>query len=260
MQQLLLDENNVIEPKERFWQRYFQIEAAEPPRKFDWFFGVIMPVICFVFDPTVFKGGVLGPAFLGTFKPFAYLLSFVSVMAMAAWLIWGAKLKWFNAFLAGLFLVSGIISLGIGLVLFPFSMLGLLILIGALGFTPLFSSVVFLRNAFRAFQMAKPFLEKGVLIRSFALAAIFSAVVPSVINLEIKRVLDEMEKGDAQTIRANSRILKYAVPIINLDKLALRYHRSAPDQGETEEMRTIADVYKELTGEDIETKGRILID
>lgn len=195
MQQLQLDENNIIESKKRFWER-----ETESPRKFDWFFGVIMPVICFVFDPIVFKGG---GAILGTYKPFAYLLSFVSVMAMSAWLIWGAKLKWFNGFLAGLFLVVGIVSIGIGVVLLPYSLIGLVILIGALGFTPLFTSIVFLRNAFRAFQAAKPFLDSSVLVRSFALAAIFSAVVPAVINVEINKLTKEMKIGDAQKIRRN---------------------------------------------------------
>ena len=260
MQQLNLDENNLIEPQKRFWQRQFQVEATESQKKFDWIFGVIMPVICFVLDPTVFKGGVLGPAFLGNYKPFAYILSFVSVMAMSAWLIWGAKLKWFNSALAGLFLVGGIISFAIGFVLLPFSLLGLIVLIGALGFTPLFSSIVFFRNAFRAFQTAKPFLEKSVLVRSFALAAIFTAVVPLVINSQIKRVLDEMETGDAQTIYKNAGILKYTAPLVNFDKFALRYHRNAPEKRQTKEMQAIAEVYKELTGEDIETKGSVLMD
>ena len=216
MQQLNLDENNIIEveaaSESGFWRRQFQKDATKSQRKFDWFFGVVMPVVCFAFDPIVFKGG---GAILGTYKPFAYLLSFTSVMAMSAWLIWGAKLKWFNAFSAGLFLVVGIISVGIGVVIFPYSLLGLIILIGALGFTPLFTSLVFIRNTFRAYQVAKPFLDGGVLIRSFALAAIFSAVVPVVINLEIVRFINEMENGDAQTIEKNTRILKYVSPIVN---------------------------------------------
>jgi hypothetical protein len=92
MQRLRLYEDAIILPKIGFWRRQFQTEATKSQKKFDWAFGVILPVICFVFDPVVFKGGGFGVAFLGAFKPFAYLLSFVSVMAMSAWLIWGAKL------------------------------------------------------------------------------------------------------------------------------------------------------------------------
>ncbi len=218
MQQLRLNEDNILdeveisEPRKLFWRRQFQKDATRSQKIFDWFFGVIMPVICFVFDPIVFKGG---GAILGTYKPFAYLLSFGSVMAMSAWLIWGAKLKWFNAFSAGLFLVVGIISGCIGVIIFPYSLMGLIILIGALGFTPLFTSLVFIRNTFRAYQSAKPFLDGGVLVRSFALAAIFSAVVPAVINLEIVKLINEMKNGDAQTIEKNTRILKYISPIVD---------------------------------------------
>ena len=247
MQQLLLDENNIIEPKKGFWRRQFH-KMTDSQRKFDWFFGVIMPVICFMFDPIVFKTN-MGTALIGTYKPFAYLLSFVSVMAMLAWLMWGAELKWFSAFLAGLFLVSGIISLGIGIVLFPFSLIGLIFLIGILGFTPLFTAIVFLRNAFRAFQTAKPFLEKGVLIRAFVLAAIFSAVVPAIINIEIKRILDEMVNGDAQTIHDNARILKYMAPITNFDALTFNYSRKYDAQC-TEQTNAIGEEYKNLTGKD----------
>ena len=254
MQQLKLnetdisDENIADEPRKTFWRRQFQIESTRAQRKFDWFFGVIMPVICFVFDPIVFKGSGFGTALLGTYKPFAYLLSFVSVMAMSAWLIWGVKLKWLNAFLAGFFLVGGIVSLSIGVVLFPFSLMGLIILIGVLGFTPLFSSIVFFRNAFRSFQTAKPFFESGVLIRSFVITAIFSTVIPAIINVEIKRMMDEMLNGDAETIHARAQILKYVAPITNFDALTFKYSRSRDPQF-NEETKALTEEYKNLAGE-----------
>ncbi len=218
-----------------------------------------MPVVCFVFDPTIFKGNAIGTAVLGNFKPFAYLLSFVSVMAMSAWLIWRAKLKWLNAFLAGLFLVGGIISLGIGVVLLPVSLLGLIILIGILGLTPLFSAIVFLRNAFRAFQAAKPFLEKSVLVRTFALTVIFSAVIPSIINVEIERTLEEIANGDVQTIRTKSQILSYAAPIVNFDVLAARYFtKSKPE--DIERNQVFAEEYEYLTGKSLVTNNGFMMD
>ncbi len=259
MIELKLNEEET-EPQKGFWQRQFQTETTESQKTFDWLFGVILPVVCFVFDPIVFKGDAWGAAYLRTYKPFAYILSFVSVMAMSAWLIWGEKLKWLNAFLAGLFIVGGIVSLSLGIILSPISLLGLIILIGALGFTPILSAVVYLRNSLRAYQATKPFLEKGVLVYSFALSALFSAVVPSVINAETNRALDRMIKGDARTVHAEFQSLKYVAPLINFDVLALHYHRSAPEERETEKMKTIAEIYKEMTGEDLERKTRVLMD
>lgn len=195
MQTLGLEENKEIETtnEKGFWRRQFQPQATDAQRKFDWLFGVILPVICFVFDPIVFTGGYRDKV-LADYQSFAYVLSFAAVMAMAAWLIWGAKLKWLNAPLAGLFIVSSVVALGIGVYIFPLSVLGLLILIGALGFTPLFFAVTFLRNSVRAYRAAKPFLEKKILVYSFLLAALFSAVVPSVINVEINRLKHETKR------------------------------------------------------------------
>jgi hypothetical protein len=260
MQQLGLNEESDMNVKKGFWRRQFQKEATKSQKIFDWIFGVIMPVVCFAFDPVVFKGNAMGTAYLADYKPFAYILSFVSVMAMAAWLIWGAKLKWLGAFLAGLFFVGGTISLGIGVILFPISLLGLLILIGVLGFTPLFSSLVYLRNSLRAYESARPFLEKRVLANSFFLSLILSTVIPSISNVQIKKAVDEMKGGDVRTIRAKAQSLKYFAFLANLDGLALRYQRAEPAKRETEEMKAIAEAFKELTGEDIKTKTQVLFD
>ncbi|MDQ6786134.1 MAG: hypothetical protein M3033_04865 [Acidobacteriota bacterium] len=52
-------------PKKGFWRRQFQKESTKSQRKFDWIFGVIMPVIYFAFGPVVFKDGFFGGALFG---------------------------------------------------------------------------------------------------------------------------------------------------------------------------------------------------
>jgi hypothetical protein len=254
MQQLGLNEESDLEVKNGFWRRQFQQEATKSQKRFDWIFGVVLPVACFFFDPIVFRTSGFGGAFLGTYKPFAYILSFVSIMAMMAWLIWGAKLKWLGGALAGLFFVGGIVSLGIGIVLFPLSLFGLIIAIGALGFTPLFSALVYLRNSLRAYESARPFLEKGVLVNSFFLSLILSTVIPSVANVQIKKALDEMLKGDARTIRSNGQKLKFVAPLVNFDVLVERYHF----KGNETEKELLAEEYQRLTGKDIRNLERFM--
>lgn len=185
-----LDTELTPESNAGFWRRQFQQRSTTAQRKFDWLFGVFLPIVCFVFDPIVFTN----ETYLGGYKSFGYFFSFVSVMAMSAWLIWGAKLKGFNAVLAGLFSVGSVVAFGIGIIIFPISVLGLIILIGALGFTPLFTTIVFLRNSVRAFRAAKPFFEKKTLVYAFSLAALFSAVVPSVANVEINKLKNVASK------------------------------------------------------------------
>ena len=56
-------------------------------------------------------------------------------------------------------------------------------MIGVLGFTPLFTSIIYARNALRATRAAGPFLGKQVAIRAMVLSGMFALVVPYVINV-----------------------------------------------------------------------------
>lgn len=170
-----------VEAKSGFWRRQFQQEQTSAQKKFDWIFGVVLPVVCFFFDPIVFVSG--GMEHLHDYKIGVYLLTYVSIMAMVAWLLWREKLKWLNAVLAGLFAAGALVALTIGIVIFPISLVGLIFLIGALGFTPLITSVIYARNSVRATRAARPFLEKYVLVHILAVSAIFSLVIPYVVNI-----------------------------------------------------------------------------
>ncbi len=234
-----------VEVKESFWKRQFKKEGTKPQIIFDWTFGIVMPVICFAFDPLIFKSeGLFINSYLGFMKPFAYLLSFVSIMALMAWLIWGARLKWLNGFLAGLFLAGGLTSALVGIVMLPVSLLGLLILVGILGFTPFFTSIVYLRNGIRAYNSAEPFVGSRALNYALILTGLYSLVVPAVINLEIKELIDEMKTGNAQTVRQNAKYLNYVAPITNFDSLRKTYHQYP--QGHPKR-QAIAEVYEDLS-------------
>ncbi len=183
-----LDLNDDVKPDRRsgFWRRQFDEKATRSQREFDWLFGVIMPPVCFFLDPFVFRtfdgaDGKLLPAI----SPFVYILSYTAVMGLAAWLLWGSRFRGLGAALSALFAIAGLVSLGIGVILLPFSLLGLLVLIGALGFTPLFTAVIFLRNAVRSWRVARSTLDRGLRWHIFGLAALLSAVIPYVINVEI---------------------------------------------------------------------------
>lgn len=201
-----------------FWKRQFQQEHTLRQNIFDWTFGVVLPVACFFFDPIVFEARE-GGALFGKFKPFAYLFTFASIMALIAWLLWRERLKEMSAPLVGLFAVGGFLSLGVGLILFPISVIGLIAIIGALGFTPLFTSFVFFRNSVRTARVGKAVLGKRVLAGSAVLAALFAVVVPYLVNTEIERRLRLMETCDLSEFQANARVLKFVGPLLSLDRL-----------------------------------------
>jgi len=101
-------EKYVAIKKGGFWRRQFDGRVTSGQRTFDWVFGVTLPVICVFFDPVVFNSTMHEPALLGAYKSGAYLLSFIAVITTMAWLLWGAKLKWLNAILSGLFAASDV--------------------------------------------------------------------------------------------------------------------------------------------------------
>ena len=166
-----------------FWKRRLRKAANTKPKFFDWFFGVLMPIVCFVFDPFVFKSFyAVGKGVLFDYLPFAYSLSFMSIMALIAWLLWGEKLKGWSVVVSGVLIAGAAVSLLIGLALFPLSLLGLMVIIGAFGFTPLFTFTVFWRNSVRAFITARPYFENGLLTRTVGLVTLFSLAGPIVLN------------------------------------------------------------------------------
>jgi hypothetical protein len=248
--------NSSAKPKTGYWRRQFQPLGNTKQKYYDWIFGIILPVICFVFDPVVFKGGIGEDALFASYRPFAYVLCFACIAALAAWLIFGARLRWLSGFFAGLFFLGGSISLGVGLILFPFSLIGLMVLIGALGFTPLFTAVVYLRNAFRALHASKMFLVKTVRIYAFAFGIVFSASLALTINREVSNSLANIEFGDAQTVYAERTKLKILAPLFDSDKLVSSYRRESND---SEKSKALAEVYGEITGRNIDNAtGRLV--
>jgi hypothetical protein len=74
-----------------YWKRQFAEEPTYKQRVFDWLFGVIIPTICVAADPIVFRGFEGG--LLATYRPFAYILSFISILSMTAFLLWRGFLE-----------------------------------------------------------------------------------------------------------------------------------------------------------------------
>jgi hypothetical protein len=181
------DENEMAEwlaGRPSFLKRQLKKATKTTPTVWDWIFGALMPVFCFVADPIVFKNAFFsrGDGFLSDFSPFAHLLSFLSIMSLAAWLIWGERLKGLAALVSGVMFAGAVISLAIGFLLLPLSLFGMIFLIGLLGFTPFFTFMVLWRNAMRAFIAAKPHFESGVLTRTVGLSALFTLAIPMIFN------------------------------------------------------------------------------
>jgi hypothetical protein len=112
-----------------------------------------MPLVCFAFDPIVFRGSFEpGGAIFKAYQVPAYVIAFGSIMALAAWLLWGDDLGQWKRPVGIVMGIGAVFALVMAVVLFPYSVLGLLFLIGILGFTPFFTAIIYWRNAVRAMR------------------------------------------------------------------------------------------------------------
>lgn len=255
IQALDLNSDPISDSAPGFWRRQFQQERTRKQTQFDWAFGVVIPTLCVAADPAIFKGGIFNGPYLGSFRPFAYLLSFTSIMAMVAWLCWRERLKSLAAPVAGLFLLGGGVCLVVGVVMFPLSLLGLFVLIGALGFTPFVSSVIYLRNGVRAYRTAGPFLDDRTRWGAAFLAGVFAFVTPYVANKEISNSMSLIVKGNASIIQREAAKLRFVAPLVDPTPASYRYHNGDPREDKAE-LEELAKFYKNVSGEDIENGRR----
>lgn len=183
MQTKPIKENAAPTKRSGFVKRQFSELPTFRQKKFDWTFGVGLPIVCIAADPIVFRNWGGDTTLLSDYKIFAYTLSSVSILAMAAWFLWGSKLGELRPFLGGLFLVAAAISTLVGVAIAPFSAIGIIFYgLGLLGFVPLFSGLVYFRNSFRVLESSAEDMPLKYVARAAMLAVIYALVVPFLLN------------------------------------------------------------------------------
>jgi hypothetical protein len=188
-----------------FWRRQFRAEVTRAQTTFDIAFGILIPIGCFALDPIVFRGASFfrpdaRDGFLGQWQVSAYCFSAIQICTLAVWLIWRDRLGRYSRVITGLLISGALFSLTIGILILPLSLIGLLFLIGALGFIPFFTGIVYLRNAARAefFARSSGWGKQGIQIL-FA-SALLSLALP----LGAQRlILHEVERSVAQITSAS---------------------------------------------------------
>lgn len=149
-------------PQPRFWKRQFSAEVGEGQREFDILVGTLAPVLCLLFDPIVFKSWsnsyIHDPGLYSGYRYLAYISITIGILVLFAhWFVEPLKTNraWSLA-VSGILLYGTVFATAIGILLLPFSVLGLLLaVIGIFGFVPFFTAFVYLRNGVRAFRRAR---------------------------------------------------------------------------------------------------------
>ena len=252
------------EVKPRFFSRQFSDNVTTRQTVFDILFGVVAPILCFVFDPIVFKGsyglGVFDEG-LSRYALLVYIFSALSIVTLSLWLILGGRSSSLNAMIGGVLLAGSACSLVIGIVILPLSLLGLFFFfIGIFGFIPFVTAFVYLRNGIRAVRTATHFARQPELTAMILLGAVL-AITPSVlvqwqINRTVTRSMNDLFTGDAHAAYAATQKLRYFSWTSDFDRVVHAYAR----EKDPTRKDTLAKAYREITGRDIQMRLAILMD
>lgn len=253
---------NVPTAKNGFWKRQFLQKTNRPQLVFDLIFGVAGPILCFVFDPIVFQGGLAGPPFLPDYQGVVYLFSGVEIILLCLWLASGKGSEVSNALIGGALLTGGFFCLTIAILLFPISLIGLAVGIGLFGFTPFFTGIVYLRNGWRALHSDANRSSRLTWATGAVCGFLLVAAIPIVLSVQIRsaaaKSVDEIIRADP--VRAPYAAQQLAVlrffASADVDRIVWAY------DSETDENRKqfLKSCYREITGKDIDRRLLILND
>jgi hypothetical protein len=181
------------------WKKWLKYHAAHLRVGFDFAFGILLPLLCIIADH-IYHFGIFTPdglleGIFWKYNTYCYTEIIIGIVALGYFLFFGRL----SIVLAGALLASGVFSFCLGIVMLPFSLIGLLVGIGIFGFTPFASSFVFFRNARRCWsQLLQHSPQKSP--RSFAAAAFFIGaiilVVPAIPELSANSSIDSIHVFD----------------------------------------------------------------
>ena len=245
-----------------FWRRQFADQVSRPQVVFDVLVGIVAPILCFAFDPFVFRGGLAGPPLLDDYQLPVYFFSGLQIIVLGLWLLDRAGVQVWNELVGFGLLVGGMFCITIGLVLLPFSVMGLMLGIGIFGFTPFLTGIVYLRNGVRALR--SPRTDTSIFTRAFIalLGSLLVIGAPLLLAFSIHQTIassiDDIVRGDpSQASAAVSRLgpLKYLVGSESNKIVSAYLSTSDPSR-----KQLLKSCYLEITGEDIERRVAILQD
>jgi hypothetical protein len=168
-----------------FWRRQFKHPVTRGQLVFDAFWGALLPLLLISYT---FGSGRVDFGEFGEYSIYYYSEVTIGIASLGYYLIFRRA----AAPLAGVLLAGGIFSLLLGLALLPFSIIGLCfgLIISILGFTPLITGFVFLRNARRCWSPSlQPSSRKHSAIRTIFVAAVV-LIVPAIPELWANRIIE----------------------------------------------------------------------
>jgi hypothetical protein len=246
---------NDLDKTKEFWQRQFSTTVTSEQKAFDVLMGIFMPIVCIQFDPLSFLDTLFAS------QVFVYSFIGLEMLTLGLWLLWGAHLGRWAAFIGGIFFSGALFALMIGILLLPLTILALIIGIGILGTVPFLTCFVFFRNSSRALQEAEKtirFISQMIL---FVLGIAFIIGIPSSMQSHTTEVISEsiqqvIEGQSVQEAAEKINALPWCFQACS-DQLVWAYESASTD---VQHQQIVADIYEALTGKDIGSRYVDLLD
>ncbi|HKA21419.1 MAG TPA: hypothetical protein VKN18_24285 [Blastocatellia bacterium] len=246
------------EEKSGFWSRQFSGALTPRDRIIEILFGILLPLLCFYFDPGIIRGAISEP--LAHKEVLVYSLSALSMLSLLMWLTFEDRANKGSVVLGGVMLAGAICSFSIGVLILPITIIGLFLVIGVLGFIPFFTGWVYLRNALDAIRAGKTSSTTLARVGVAALVTLLAIGIPATaqwkINVMTDQSIAEIISGTDSDVETAIRRIKRFHLAIDADKLVREYENEvAPERKER-----LRRAYKEITGGEIDYRLRILKD
>lgn len=244
-----------------FWQRQFSPVSTPHQVAFDVMFGILMPLLCFYFDPGILREstGLNLPRLPHAL--FIYGMSAVAISTLIIWLFCAPWMKSAAAIVAGVFAAGAVCANTIGSIMAPITLLGLIFIIGILGFVPFFTGFVYLRNAIRAVDLANTYLRMPALVGAVVIGLLIAAGLPAIGEFAVSRIVTQslnqiLTQQDALSCEEAVQRIKFLGWTTDMDQL-VRAYEIEPG---LERKQRLASAYKSITDSDIDDRLAILND
>ncbi|HVF44768.1 MAG TPA: hypothetical protein VM936_17220 [Pyrinomonadaceae bacterium] len=244
-------------PRPRFWRGQFGDAPTRAQVRFDVIFGLVLPVLCFAFDPIVFRGDtelVGGDGVYRQVRLFAYTASAIEMATLACWLFVIRRHPAWSRPAGGVMAAGALFSFALGVAILPFSVLGMLFVgVGALGFIPFVTALVYLRNARRALRLNRAGSPvRGGASAAFAFGLAFALGTPAAAQRGATLII----RGASAEVLAGGRLSPQRRRVVRA--LALLSGETFYDlveehgwQPDAERRFRLAEAYRQVTGGDI---------
>ena len=222
-------------------------------------FGVVAPIVCFTMKPVLLPGDgseIPGLGFISTFWIFSYGVVGLGIASLTLWLCCGPRLGSWCGIVSGDLLACAIFAGGLWLVMLPFSVIGLLVIIGVLGFVPLLTAATFGDHGIRAFHLARRLLGERMAWSTMLLGAVLVIGVPGSLQtwvcLAVRDAISDVALGEPSGMAR----LRALYPYTDHDCLVWTYAA----EHDPDRKKRLAMAYRDLTGKDVENRLSRLAD